>query len=46
MFVKGDTVDMLALTQDGSTVEVGEEVIVVAIEGDRAMIVPRSALFD
>jgi membrane protein implicated in regulation of membrane protease activity len=44
--VKGDLVDVLALTQDGSTVEAGEEVVVIGVEGDRVTVVPRSEIFD
>jgi hypothetical protein len=43
--LKGDTIDLLALAQDDAILEVGSDAIIVAIEDDRARVVPREVLY-
>lgn len=44
--IKGETLDLLALSQEDSVIEAGSDAIIVAIEDDRARVVPRAVLFD
>lgn len=44
--VKGDWVDFVALSNDGSELEAGEDAVIVAMENGKAMVIPRSAIFD
>jgi hypothetical protein len=43
--LKGDTIDLLALAQDDTVLEAGSDAIIVAIEDDRARVVPRAVLY-
>lgn len=43
--LRGDTLDLLALAQEEEELAPGSDVVIVAIEGDRAMVVPRAALY-
>ena len=42
--LKGEILDLLAITSNGQTLEIGSPVIVTAIENDRAVIMPQAAL--
>lgn len=44
--VKGDAIDYLATSTEPTPLEAGAAVIVVAMENGRALVMPRSALFD
>lgn len=44
--VKGDWVDFIALSSDGSEIPVGEQAVIVAMEDGKAMVIPKSAIFD
>ncbi|HVL38703.1 MAG TPA: hypothetical protein VM328_04865 [Fimbriimonadaceae bacterium] len=44
--VKGETIELLALNQETGTIQSGEDVVIVAIEKDRARVLPRGAVFD
>lgn len=44
--VKGDWVDFIALSSDGSELLVGDEAVIVAMENGKAMVIPKSAIFD
>ena len=43
--LKGDTLDLLALSQDETVLEAGSDAIIVAMENDKARVVPREALY-
>jgi len=44
--VKGDWVDFVALSNDGTELLVGDEAVIVAMENGKAMVIPKSAIFD
>lgn len=44
--VKGDWVDFVALSNDGSELQAGEDAVIVALENGKAMVIPKSAIFD
>jgi membrane protein implicated in regulation of membrane protease activity len=44
--VKGDLLDLIAVSDDGTTIEAGQTAIVVSIEANQARVIPREALFD
>jgi membrane protein implicated in regulation of membrane protease activity len=44
--VKGDLVDYMALPHDGSSLEVGDDAVIVAMENGKAMVIPKSEIFD
>lgn len=46
LFVKGEWIDYLAIADGGETVEAGEQVIVVALEGDRLRVIPKRSLME
>jgi membrane protein implicated in regulation of membrane protease activity len=43
--VKGDTLEFLALAHEEQTMEPGEDVVIVAIENDRARVVPLASIY-
>ena len=44
--VKGELIDFLAITEEAGSIEPGEMVVVVAMEGGRAQVVSRSSIFN
>lgn len=44
--VKGEIIDMIAVTEDGSEIESGEEVLIVGIEGNQARVARRRDIFE
>ncbi len=44
--VKGDWVDFVAVSNDGSELHVGDEAVIVAMENGKALVIPKSAIFD
>ncbi len=44
--IKGDLLDLIAISDDGVTIETGQSAIVVAIEGHQARVIPSEALFE
>lgn len=44
--VKGEFLDLLATTEDDTVIETGSEAVIVGVEGSRAIVVSRKALFD
>jgi membrane protein implicated in regulation of membrane protease activity len=45
VMVRGELIDLLALSDDGQTISAGEEVVVVGIEGDHARVTRKDQLF-
>lgn len=43
--LKGEIIDLLAVTEPGQTLDIGTAVIITTIENDRARVMPRSALY-
>lgn len=43
--LKGEILDLVAVTEEGQTIEVGTPVIVTAIENDRALVMPQAAFY-
>ncbi len=44
--VKDDIIDMLALSEGGKTIEVGEDIVVVAVEGDQVRIAKKGDILE
>jgi hypothetical protein len=44
--LKGEIIDLLAITEPGQTLEIGTSVIVTTFENDRARVMPRTALYN
>lgn len=42
--IKGDWIEILALPEDGETIESGEEVVILTVEKDRAMVMRKAGL--
>lgn len=46
LIVKGDLIEMLALSHDGETIPADTEVVILTVENDRARVVAKSTLMD
>ena len=44
--IKNDTIDMIALSEQGKEIAKGEEIVVVGLEGDRVRVAPKGDFLD
>jgi membrane protein implicated in regulation of membrane protease activity len=44
--IKGDTIDMIALSEGEKDIAMGEEIVVVGLEGDRVRVAPKADYLD
>jgi membrane-bound ClpP family serine protease len=44
--IKGDTIDMIALSEGEKEIAMGEEIVVVGLEGDRVRVAPKGDYLD
>lgn len=44
--IKNDTIDMIALSEQGKDIAKGEEIVVVGLEGDRVRVAPKGDFLD
>jgi membrane protein implicated in regulation of membrane protease activity len=44
--VKGEIIDMIAVAEDDSVIETGEQVLIVGVEGNQARVARRRDIFE